>query len=79
MTVEWRSWAEADWRDSGKSIEAQYDDGRTIVGKLIASDFVLLDDGDEAPIFEIELADGTSISFYEFERWREVAPARGEG
>jgi hypothetical protein len=61
-----------DWRDSGRAVEIQDEHGNTLVGKLIADDFISGGENgsDEIPIFRVITADGKSHSFAGARRWR---------
>ncbi len=60
-----------DWRDSGR-VEVTLDDGRVVAGRLAAYDFLVMDDGDEAPIWSLDLPDGSRIDDLTFARWRKA-------
>lgn len=53
-----------DWKDVGKRVEAELEDGRVVVGDLGADDWY------DVPIFEIETDDGETHSFAANKRWR---------
>lgn len=42
-----------DWRDDGKRVEVEPDDGTTVAGKLEIDDFLVDGDGEEIPIFMV--------------------------
>jgi hypothetical protein len=62
------------WQDIGKRVELTLESGVKVVGKLTYED--MTPGPDEAPIFEVELDDGSKIGFVDHEDWRFVTPSR---
>ncbi len=57
-----------DWKDSGRCVQFQQDDGRTVDATLTIADCVG-DDG-EVPVWHFASADGRSVFLYDVQRWR---------
>jgi hypothetical protein len=70
--ADWKKFSEAwpDWKDSGRRIEIERQDGTRTAGVLYVEDFFALDDGDEVPVWCVRDESGGEHSFVENERWR---------
>lgn len=67
MDFEWHE-DPTDWKDNGRRVEVQSQDGSVRQGVL---DIVDQTPGpDEAPIFEVIADDGSALSIYSAKRWR---------
>lgn len=67
-TVAWDSgWPS--WSDGGKTVEVERDDGTLVRGTLVIEDAYPDGDGDEFPVWGIEV-DGRTEGFALHKRWR---------
>lgn len=67
MESEWRDDV-PDWKDNGRRVEIEGQDGKTGQGVL---DIIDQTPGpDEIPIFEVIADSGASLSIYSAKRWR---------
>ena len=66
----WMAWGEAwpDWKDAGRQVQT-YNDGVVVTGKLDLDDIGSYGDGDEYPIWMIDV-DGKLVTFADCEFWR---------
>ncbi len=68
--AEWTTTDWPGWRDSGRRVEVELEDGRTVQGELFVADFFPDGEGDEVPVFEVRCDDGTEHGFAANRRWR---------
>jgi len=59
-----------DWKDCGRRVEVEFDDGWTVQGDLFVSDFFQDGEGDEVPVFGVHADDGVEYSFADGKHWR---------
>ena len=72
MTAEWNAgWP--GWRDDGRTVEIELEDGTTLVGELCHDDTGRDEDG-EFPLWLVDLNNGLGerVEFTVAERWRFV-------
>lgn len=62
--AEWTTTDWPDWKDSGRRVEVELEDGRTVQGGLFVSDF------SPVPVFEVRDDAGHEHSFAANNRWR---------
>lgn len=67
MDFEWHE-DPTDWKDSGRRVEVQSQDGSVHQGVLEIVDQT--PGPDEVPIFEVVADDGSDLSIYSAKRWR---------
>lgn len=68
--MEWTTTDWPDWKDDGRRVEVEPEDGRTVQGELFVADFFADGEGDEIPIFEVRTDDGAEHGFAANKRWR---------
>jgi hypothetical protein len=70
MTTEWRSTKNPpDWAEGGR-VELRRRDG-SIVGAWIEMD-EFFDGENEVPVPTVTLDDGTTVSLFDFDQWRQI-------
>lgn len=62
--MDWMTDNYPDWKDTGKLVEVELENGATVSGTLDADDWY------DVPIFEIVTNDGARHSFTANKRWR---------
>jgi hypothetical protein len=67
--TEWTTTDWPDWKDAGRRVEVELEDGSTVQGDLLVADFFPDGEGDEVPMFEVA-GDGGGHSFAANKRWR---------
>lgn len=71
MTTDW-----PDWKDAGRRVEVELEDGRTVQGELFVGDFFPDGEGDEVPVFSVRDDAGQEYSFAANKRWRFLRTGR---
>jgi hypothetical protein len=56
-----------EWKDAGRRVEAEYEDGSAVIGNLAADEF--FDGVNEYPVFTIE-DDASAVHPFVCKRWR---------
>lgn len=72
--MEWTTTDWPDWKDAGRLVEIERDDGTVATGNLEVDDFFPDGAGDEVPVFVVASEDGIRHSFADNRRWRFVTP-----
>jgi hypothetical protein len=69
----WFAWNESwpGWKDAGRFVEAEYQDGSVFTGRLMVKDFFPDGQGDEVPVWSL-FDGGNEKSFADCERFRYV-------
>jgi len=68
--AEWITTDWPDWKDAGRRVEVELEDGLTVQGELFVGDFFPDGEGDEVPVFSVCDDAGQEYSFAANKCWR---------
>jgi hypothetical protein len=70
--TDWQPWSAPwpQWKDSGRRIAIRLKDGQEFEGELYLEDMVTDGEGEDYPVWDIRMDDGTQRTFADNKEWR---------